>query len=375
MLKRSLLAASLIAVSISNVHALPYGFYDARSVAMGNTSVATGGITTAAFSNQGMLSINENRDKFALLIPAIGALAIEDGNIIDLVDEFQEIGTPTTPEEINRQIEILNELDGGSIVAAVVPATAFVYSGENITWGIALRANVVVSSTITDVSTALPNPDAVTRNLGVAISEIGLPVGTDFSFAGMKVGVGVTPRYVQVNAIEYVELLSNASFDDIRDRDTQDLGNFTTFDAGITLNIIDTFRVGFVAKNLIEETKTTSPSLINPNGSIINFETQYRVGASFDGGFFTLAADFDLAERTPIGFENPSQSLSIGAEFDAFSVAQLRVGYQSNLASGATDPDLLSVGVGFWFGFNLDVAVVAGDDSSFGAFIQTGFHF
>lgn len=380
MMKRSLLTTSLlsagfIAASISNVQALPYGFYDARSVGMGNVSVATGGITTAAFSNPGMLSVNENSDKFALLLPAIGAQVIEDGDIINLVDEFQLLFDGGDPNDAPRMLEILNELDGDSLVAAVIPNAAFVYSGESITWGVTLRSNIVVSSKITDVELALPNPNAITRNLGVAITEVGIPIGTDFSFAGMKVGVGVTPRYVQVNAIEYVEFLSEASFDDIKDRDTQDLGSFSTFDAGITLNVLDTFRVGFVAKNLIEGSKTTSPTLLEPNGSTINFDTQYRVGASFDGGFFTLAADMDLNERKPIGFENASQSLSVGAEFDAFSIAQLRVGYQTNMASGATDPDLLSVGVGFWLGFNLDVALVAGEDSSYGAFVQTGFHF
>jgi len=349
MLKRSLLTASLIAVSISNVHALPYGFYDARSVAMGNVSVATGGITTAALSNPGMLSVNENDDTFAMLLPAIGVQAIDE------------------------QVEILQELEGASLIAAVIPNAAFVYSGDSFTMGVTLRANAVVSAGLTDVvipTLANPvEPDAVVRALGVAITEIGVPIGTDFSFSGMQLSVGVTPRFMQVEVIEYSERLSTIDVENIPDQDSEDLGSFTTFDAGVTLNIVNTFRVGLVAKNLIEETKTTRL------GTNINFETQYRVGAAFDAGFMRIAADLDLTEIKPIAFENPSKSFSVGAEFDAFSVAQLRVGYQTNLASGATDPDLLSVGVGFWLGFNLDVAVVAGDDSSFGAFVQTGFHF
>ncbi len=56
MIKRSLLSAGLLAASLfNNAYALPYGFYDARSVGMGNVSVATGGITTAALSNPGPL--------------------------------------------------------------------------------------------------------------------------------------------------------------------------------------------------------------------------------------------------------------------------------------------------------------------------------
>ena len=372
MMKRSLITAALIAASLSNANALPYGFYDARSVAMGNVSVATGGITTAALSNPGMLSVNENDDSYALLLPAIGVQAIDDGNIVDLIDDYQATTDPAT------QIQILNELDGASLVAAVIPNVAFVSAGDDFTWGITARANVVVSGGIRDVTGVNPptlNPDATVSALGIAITEIGIPVGTDFSFAGMQLSVGVTPRFVQVDAYEYNVSIQTADFDDVTDVAEQDLGSFTTFDAGVTLNVIDTFRVGIVAKNLIEETKNTAPSVTNPNGVPVNFDTHIRVGAAFDAGFMTLAADMDLTERDPVGFENPSKSLAIGAEFNTFDVMALRVGYQSNLASGATDPDLLSVGVGFWLGFNLDVAVVAGDDSSFGGFVQTGFHF
>ncbi len=390
MFKKSLLTAGLVAASIAQVHALPYGFYDARSVGMGNVSMATGGITTAAFSNPGMLSVNENDDTVALLLPAIGAQVIEDGDVVNLVDEFQSIGVPQTPGELDRQIGILNELDGASLVAAIIPNAAFVYSGDSFTWGISVRGDAVLSTKVTNVfvptlaQLAANNsltPDALTRNLGVAIAEVGVPIGTDIDVAGMQLAVGVTPRYVQVKAAQYFDKVSTASIDKIQDEEIEDLGSFTTFDAGVTLNIANTFRVGFVAKNLIENSKTTTKRSVVLNGqtytqqSTINFDTQYRIGAAFDAGFFTLAADMDLNERKPIGFENPSRSLSVGAEFDAFSIAQLRVGYQSNLAEGATDPDLLSVGLGLWLGFNLDVAAVIGDDSSYGAFVQTGFHF
>ncbi|MFW2373957.1 MAG: conjugal transfer protein TraF [Gammaproteobacteria bacterium] len=365
MFKRKLIAAGLLATAVSNVHALPYGFYDARSVAMGNVSMATGGITTAALSNPGMLAVNESDDGVALLLPAIGVQAIDDGNVVDLVDEFQATSDPF------RQVEILNELDGASLVAAVVPNAAFVYSGDSFTWGIALRGTGVISAALTDIDTTIPpapNTNNVTA-LGVGIQEIGIPLGSDFKISGIQVSVGITPRYVQVDSIEYKESIQTADIDDILDTDSEDLGSFTTVDAGITINLIDTFRVGLVAKNLIEETKTTTL------GNDVVFDTHYRVGAAVDLGVVTLAADMDLTERDPIAFENPSKSLSVGAEIDAFKVVQLRAGYQTNLADNATDPDLLSLGVGIWLGFHLDIAAVVGEDSSYGAFLQTGFHF
>jgi F plasmid transfer operon protein TraF len=369
MIKRSLLTAGLIAASISTVHALPYGFYDARSVAMGNASVATGGVTTAALSNPGMLMVNEYKDSFALLLPAIGVQVIDDGNVIDLVDEFQALD-PLNPVDQARGIQIVTELEGKSIVAAVIPNIAFVSSGESFTWGITLRGDAVVSSGLKGPDDPAYDPlNPQVDALGVAITEVGVPMGTAFSVAGMQLSVGITPRYLQIDAIEYTSPLSTADIEDVKNAESQSLGNLSTVDAGVVLSLVDTFRVGFVAKNLIEDSKTTNI------GRVIEVETQYRVGASFDGGFFTLAADMDLNERKPIAFENVYQSLSVGAEFDAFETVQLRVGYQSNLASGATDPDLLSAGVGIWLGFNLDLAVVVGDDSSYGAFAQTGFHF
>lgn len=368
MLKRSLIAAGLLATTVTNVQALPYGFFDARSVAMGNVSMATGGITTAALSNPGMLAVNESDDGVALLLPAIGVQAIDDGNVIDLVDEFQALDQ-LDPASIPRSIEILNELDGASFIGAVIPNMAFVYSGDSFTWGVSLRGTGVVSAGLINIDTVSPIPDADVAALGVAIQEIGIPLGTDFKIAGMQVSVGITPRFVQVDSIEYVESIQTSDVDDIIDTDSEDLGSFTTVDAGITLNIIDTFRVGLVAKNLIEETKTTTL------GNDVEFDTHLRAGAAIDLGVVTVAADLDLTEREPIAFENPSKSFSVGAEFDAFNTVQLRAGYQTNLADGSTDPDLLSLGVGIWLGFNLDIAAVVGEDSSFGAFVQTGFHF
>ncbi|VAW72258.1 hypothetical protein MNBD_GAMMA10-1665 [hydrothermal vent metagenome] len=372
MFQRSLLTGGLLLAVIPTVQALPYGFFDARSVAMGNVSMATGGVTTAALSNPGMLMVNEYDDSYALLLPAIGVQVIDDGNVIDQVDEFQALNGSTDPNDLMRQRDILLDIEDDSVVGAIIPNVAFVSSGENFTWGITYRANAVVSATITDLVDVNPvglNPDGTVSALGVVIQEIGLPMGSAVSLAGMQLSFGITPRYVQIDVIEYSESITTADLEDIQDTNSEDLGSFATFDAGVVLNVAEAFRVGLVAKNLIEETKTTSI------GREIDFETHLRAGAALDLGLFTLAADMDLTERKPIAGENPSKSFSVGAEFDIFNTVQFRAGYQTNTASGATDPDLLSLGVGIWLGFNLDIAAVVGDDSTFGGFIQTGFHF
>jgi hypothetical protein len=372
--KRGLLFAGLMLAGVGQVQAMPYGYYDARSVAMGNVSVATGGITTAALSNPGMLTVNENDDTFALLFPAIGVQAIDDGDVIDSIDEFQEIedqGTLTITG-IQRQIEILEGLENSSLMLGVTPNAAVLYSGDNYTWGVSLRANATASVNVTDIDTNIINPDATVQALGVMTTEVGLPIGTDFSVAGMQLSVGIMPKLVNVDGITYSRSISDADVEDAFDEET-DLGSFTTLDAGVVVNVLDSVRVGLVAKNLLEETKTITANLNTPLD--INFDRHLRAGVAFDGGFFTLAADMDLTEIEPVGFESPSKMFSVGAELNTFEVFQLRAGYQTNTASGANDPDLLSLGVGLWLGFHLDAAVVVGDDSSFGGFVQTGFRF
>ncbi|HEX5637223.1 MAG TPA: conjugal transfer protein TraF, partial [Gammaproteobacteria bacterium] len=86
---KKLLLGAVIAAATTGAQAAPYGFFDARSVAMGNVSVATGNIAIAGLSNPAMLMMNESDDSFALLIPAVGVQVIDNGGMQDLVDEFQ----------------------------------------------------------------------------------------------------------------------------------------------------------------------------------------------------------------------------------------------------------------------------------------------
>ena len=95
-----------------------------------------------------------------------------------------------------------------------------------------------------------------------------------------------------------------------------------------------------------------------------------------------MAVDYDLTENKPL-LANPlygdltTQYLAVGAEFNAFDFAQLRIGARKNLASGISDAakdTALTAGVGFWLGFNLDVAATF-TGNSVGAFVQTGFRF
>ena len=233
MMKRSLLTAGLIAASLSNVYALPYGFYDARSVGMGNVSVATGGITTAAFSNPAMLMVNESNDVFAFHVGA-GAAFIENGDITDDIDRFQDVedqinlintndvlNAEILLDLLNQQIQIINDLNGDSLLGRASPNLALTYGGDSFSVAVTAEVNAFASGVITNVTGVDPltltdienditnngaltfDPSAELTAIGAVTTEIGVAIATDFSILGMDISVGVKPKTISAEAISF----------------------------------------------------------------------------------------------------------------------------------------------------------------------------
>jgi len=379
------MSAGLLCAVATTASAAPYGYFDARSVAMGNVSVATGNLATAALSNPAMLSVNESEDSFALLIPAIGVQVIDNGGMIDVLDEYQSLVDQYNATSdnavklslVNQMNALLPQFDGTNVAALLSANAVLAYAGDDFSMAGFFHGSGQASiNIISTPSTSLALPTGTLRAYGYTTQEIGVSFATTLTVAGMDLNIGITPKTVQVNSIRYsadfnVVDTSNA----FSDATEVDLGSFATFDAGIALQLSDSFTLGLVAKNILDET------LVSGTETFM-FDTHLRMGAAYHNEFITLAADLDLTEikgsKTTDPFlitESGSKMAALGIEFDLGDIVQLRAGYQTNMASGSTDPDLLSAGIGLWLGFHLDAAVVAGEDSSLGAFVQTGFRF
>ncbi|MDH5736400.1 MAG: conjugal transfer protein TraF [Gammaproteobacteria bacterium] len=390
MFKRGLLTAGLLAATFTTASAGTYGYYDARSVAMGNVSVATGGITTAAFANPAMLAVNESGETFGFVLGA-GLAAIDNGGIIDGVDDFQALDAQFTDQINNSQlaeavatlqqeVDLLNSLNNSSLVLDANANTAFIYGGDDYTFALSFKANGEASVALQNLYIpAVPvpgdQPTADIYALGTVTQEIGLSIATRTTLLGMDVAVGVTPKIVSVEAVDYLVSVDTADVANVTDTTPEDLGSYTSLDAGIVFRVTDSINAGLIAKNLLEKSFYTTPSPSTPVSRKVEFARFLRAGVSYHNEMLTLAADLDLTETDPVLAEDPTKMLSIGMELDAFDIVQIRAGYQTNTASGADNSgDLVSVGVGVWLGFNLDIAAVKSDDS-LGAFIQTGFRF
>jgi hypothetical protein len=253
------------------------------------------------------------------------------------------------------------------------------------TFAMALSARVdaIGAGTVENISSSpvdLINQTANTNivNLeGVIATEFGLSLAKNVRFLNRKLSIGVKPKMVDLQSYIYREsIYTIGGLSEVFDEGKKsDLGTFTSLDLGMTMDLSHSYRIGLNVRNLLsDEFKIANQTL--------SFDTEARIGMTYHDRMLTVAVDYDLTENEPL-LANPSfdnlqtQYLSVGAEFNAFNFAQLRIGARKNLAgaiSGGAKDTALTAGIGFWLGFNLDVAATYTDDSV-GVFVQTGFRF
>ena len=100
-------------------------------------------------------------------------------------------------------------------------------------------------------------------------------------------------------------------------------------------------------------------------------------GIAHKGDFHVLTAEVDLTEKKAFGYEDDTQWVALGAEFDAFRYAQLRFGVRQNLASnddndGIEEDTQFTAGIGLSpFGARLDIGGLI-SDADLGAAIEFG---
>ncbi len=369
----------LAAVSQSAV-AVPFAF-EARSMGMGGVGVATADIATAAFANPAMLAYQRQNDDFSLLA-GFGGFLNDNESAIDDIEAFQ--GASNNPEKL----AILAKLNGKVIAPELSAAVAVGFAGRTYAMAISARQDVLATGTLQNYSPDPLNLNNPSFNIvdvrGVQTTEVAVSFARNYDFKGHKLSMGITPKLIAVETIAVSEPIAtvNTGLSDLLDeQQSKDLGEFSTFDFGLTLGLTDHIHFGLVGQNLItEEVRFIS---VAGAPATLKFDSRWRAGAAYTDSYLTVGIDLDLMESDPIVTGGAfsalkTQRISVGAEINAFDIAQLRVGVMKNIASGlpadAGSP-LYTFGAGIWLGFVLDVAVVAGEGNSLGVFAQTGFRF
>ncbi|MFA6013904.1 MAG: conjugal transfer protein TraF [Gallionellaceae bacterium] len=207
---------------------------------------------------------------------------------------------------------------------------------------------------------------------GATLTEVGISVSNEFELANHSFSVGLTPKMVGAQLIDYSESINTSTTSTPSGDNYIAKYNMFNVDVGLAKSYNNGWRAGFVVKNLIPyslEFKNFGVA----TGNKLELNPQARVGGSYQGKWGTVALDVDLSKNKPAGLEKESQFVAIGSEFDLFKVVQLRAGYRADI--GNTDNSVASIGAGLnVLGMNADLAV-AGNDKQVGASFQLGLHF
>jgi hypothetical protein len=111
-------------------------------------------------------------------------------------------------------------------------------------------------------------------------------------------------------------------------------------------------------------------------GNDITIKPRATVGVGYVTDLVSANVDVDVITNKQMiaGFGADSQFIRLGAEFDAWKWAQVRVGYRHDLKGNYKG--LPSLGLGLSpFGVHLDLSVAAAAKNEVAAALQTGFHF
>ncbi|HEY0666488.1 MAG TPA: conjugal transfer protein TraF [Gallionella sp.] len=211
---------------------------------------------------------------------------------------------------------------------------------------------------------------------GVAMSEIGVALSSEFSLGDSYFGLGLTPKMVRTTLFDYSADVNSSNTGNATDSDYTAKYSGFNFDLGLAKDFENGWRSGLSVKNVLPKSYDFKRIATgSPAGSpqittgTLKLKPQARVGVSHSNSWSTVAMDLDLTANDPAGFENQSQYLALGGELNAWGWAQLRAGYRANLKD--TKRNVTSIGVGLG---PLDITV-AGNSNEYGASLSLGFTF
>jgi len=400
MLKKKYLTVAILASVASMSFYAQSGThsFDARSTGMGGIGVSSADYLTAAFHNPALVAKFNEDDDVGLLLPYIGAQAQDPEELVDQLDDFSDLyddfGNVNTLSEAENIVKSLKEMQGDTayIQAGVggsiaIPNTVLSVSVYTKAYADGFIVADIHDADLDPYSYIDPNYELKSQSvaLGVSIVEVGVAMAKSFKLDADTIYVGFTPKYQNVTTINYAVSIDNYDFDDVDDDRYQSDESNVNVDVGVAYTMGENFVFGFVGKNLIEQSYDTVSNANIQATYVVN--PVYTVSASYNHSLFTIGLDIDLNESERYedftglssgdvkSSDDNIQMAGIGAEFNAWDWAQIRVGYQSDLAD--TLDDQVTAGIGFSpFGvLHLDLAAMYSGDEQFGASLQAALTF
>ncbi|MBJ6136923.1 conjugal transfer protein TraF [Marinobacter litoralis] len=358
---------------------------------MGGTGIAVAAPSAAPSTNPAMMASQQHgwSDDFGLMLPSVNVRAADEeetvdqvDDIQDVIDEFQNLDRSSNPQEARNLAkdlrERLNNFDKDTVRVDAGLGLAFAIPTGSISVGFMTNANLratvrgefdeddnaylerLENATTAELLVADLDRDLKSRGriLASAVVEAGISVAKTIELNnGKSFQLGVTPKYVELRTFQYTETVS--SFED----DEFDGDDYQTEKSGFNLDIgaayafgeQNEWNAGVVVKNLIPmelDSAQSRPAL--EEKYTLELNPMVTAGIAHKGAYHVVTAELDLTKKEAFGYEDDTQWLAVGAEFDAWRYAQLRAGVRHNLASNS-DNDGIEESTQFTAGFGLNV--------------------
>lgn len=402
-----------LSIATTSAIASPQAFMSSRSFAMGGTGVAVAHPAAAGATNPAMMAADHHEwsNDFGLILPSVNARFADEEETIDQIDDiqdtidrFQELDKTSNPAEaqqaageLRRQLNDFDRdtvrIDGGLGLALAVPSESFAvgfFTNGNVRATVRgefdeddeqFLADLETASTVDLIAADLDRDlESRGRILASAVAEVGLSIATSIDLQNeSRLQLGISPKYVQLRTFQYTETVSG--FED----DEFDSDEYQTDKSGFNLDVgaayafgsRNQWNAGIAVKNLIPMELDSAASSPDEEKRTLELDPMVTAGIAHKGDFHVLTAEIDLTEKKAFGYEDDTQWVALGAEFDAFRYAQLRFGVRQNLASnddndGIEEDTQFTAGIGLSpFGARLDIGGLI-SDADLGAAIELG---
>ncbi|MDK8463198.1 conjugal transfer protein TraF [Marinobacter sp. SS13-12] len=402
-----------LSIATTSAMASPQAFMSARSFAMGGTGVAIAHPAAAGASNPAMMAAEHHdwSDDFGLILPSINARVADEEETVDQIDDiqdtidrFQELDKSSSEAEARQTAgdlrQQLNEFDRDTVRIDAGLGIALAVPTDSISVGFFTNGNlratvrgefderddqyleILETGTEAELLAADLDRDLQSRGsvLASAVTEIGISLATSIDLQNdSQLQIGVSPKYVQLRTYQYTQTVSGFEDDDFdSDENETDKSGFNLdVGAAYAFGSRNQWNAGVVVKNLIPMELDSAANRPTEEERTLELNPMVTAGIAHKGDFHVITAEMDLTKKEAFGYEDDTQWLALGAEFDAFRYAQLRVGVRQNLASnddndGIEEDTQFTAGIGLSpFGARLDIGALV-SDADLGAAIELG---
>lgn len=407
---RYLFAICLCLLANNPIDAMPYGSFDARTLAMGGTAVATANNPLGCYYNPALLATytqyKEGPERTSrLMFPSISArysTSIED--TIDIADQDLDGQLRTAINTYNAAQTTMNaqgvvdsaqnllsalnaitnqsmRLDANLGLAVSIPSKkqggAFCMNVRAVGGGaitvpqadLQLVDRYVQALTYVATSGASGTPDPtlftggnindLTGNLtssasarGLIVLQTALAMSGEFSFFRKKIALGITPKLQRFSTFDSTVQVNQDKVS--TSQNPEDIWH-VNLDAGAYMELDQHWRTGLSIKNLIPRTLSTQQN------NTIKIEPQMRLGLAYQHRDWLAALDIDVLSNAPFGNEDETRYGSLGFEWQAWRSIKLRAGYSTNLAD-RDKTGLITGGLGYQTKY-IDIEVAYGESA------------